>query len=121
MGTRVVLEEIGAPYELIPTTIAMDEPRPPEQLALNPNGWRRFILRVTSTSRATIAIAIGTIPVDPSDDAGDGGGTSKRVSPDSRTTDPNSHTPVGFRLAAVHRTDHLQSKEKLSPPPWICG
>ncbi len=39
MGTRVILEEIGAPYELIPTTIAMDEPRPPEQLALNPNGW----------------------------------------------------------------------------------
>ena len=39
MGTRVMLEEIGASYELIQTTIAMDEPRPPEQLALNPNGW----------------------------------------------------------------------------------
>ncbi len=39
MGTRVILEEIGAPYQLIQTTIAMDEPRPPEQLALNPNGW----------------------------------------------------------------------------------
>ena len=39
MGTRVILEEIGAPYELIQTTIAMGEPRPPEQLALNPNGW----------------------------------------------------------------------------------
>jgi len=39
MGARVMLEEIGAPYELIQTTIAMDEPRPPEQLALNPNGW----------------------------------------------------------------------------------
>lgn len=39
MGTRVMLEEIGAPYELIQTTIAMDKPRPPEQLALNPNGW----------------------------------------------------------------------------------
>lgn len=39
MGTRVLLEEIGAPYELIQTTIAMDEPRPAEQLALNPNGW----------------------------------------------------------------------------------
>ncbi|MFK8019913.1 MAG: glutathione S-transferase family protein [Pseudomonadales bacterium] len=39
MGTRVLLEEIGAPYELIQSTIAMDEPRPPEQLALNPNGW----------------------------------------------------------------------------------
>ena len=39
MGIRVILEEIDAPYELIQTTIAMDEPRPPEQLALNPNGW----------------------------------------------------------------------------------
>jgi len=39
MGTRVMLEEIGAPYELIHTTIDMDKPRPAEQLALNPNGW----------------------------------------------------------------------------------
>ena len=39
MGTRVILEEIGAPYELIQTTISMDEPRPQEQLKLNPNGW----------------------------------------------------------------------------------
>lgn len=39
MGVRVILEEIGAPYELIHTTIDMDKPRPPEQLALNPNGW----------------------------------------------------------------------------------
>lgn len=39
MGVRVLLEEIGAPYDLIQTTIDMDKPRPPEQLALNPNGW----------------------------------------------------------------------------------
>ena len=39
MGAQVILEEIGAPYELIQTTIAMDKPRPPDQLALNPNGW----------------------------------------------------------------------------------
>ncbi len=39
MGVRVMLEEIGAPYELIQTTIDMDKPRPPEQLAINPNGW----------------------------------------------------------------------------------
>ena len=39
MGVRVLLEEIGAAYELIQTTIDMDKPRPPEQLALNPNGW----------------------------------------------------------------------------------
>ena len=46
--------------------------------------------------------------VDPSADAGDGGGNSKGVSPASRTTDPNSHTPVGVKLAANHRTRHLQ-------------
>ncbi len=39
MGVRVLLEEIGAPYELIPTTTDRKEPRPPEQLAINPNGW----------------------------------------------------------------------------------
>ncbi len=39
MGVRVMLEEIGAPYELIHTTVDMDKPRPPEQLAINPNGW----------------------------------------------------------------------------------
>ena len=39
MGIRVILEEIGAQYELIQTTIDMDKPRPPEQMALNPNGW----------------------------------------------------------------------------------
>ncbi len=44
MGTRVILEEIGASYELLQTTIAMDEPRPPEQLALNPNGWIPVLL-----------------------------------------------------------------------------
>ena len=39
MGVRVVLEEIGIPYELISTTVDRDKPRPPEQLAINPNGW----------------------------------------------------------------------------------
>jgi len=39
MGTRVMLEEIGAPYELIESTIDMVKPRPPEQIAINPNGW----------------------------------------------------------------------------------
>ena len=39
MGNRVMLEEIGAAYELVETTIAMDESRPPELLAINPNGW----------------------------------------------------------------------------------
>lgn len=39
MGVRVMLEEIGASYELIPTSVQMDQPRPPELLAINPNGW----------------------------------------------------------------------------------
>tara|TARA_B100000676_G_scaffold220579_1_gene217639 strand:+ start:95 stop:733 length:639 start_codon:yes stop_codon:yes gene_type:complete len=39
MGTRVMLEEIGVPYELIESTIDMVKPRPPEQMAINPNGW----------------------------------------------------------------------------------
>jgi|TARA_B100000530_G_C15843819_1_gene442444 glutathione S-transferase len=39
MGTRVMLEDIGAPYELIESTIDMVKPRPPQQIAINPNGW----------------------------------------------------------------------------------
>ena len=39
MGVRVLLEEIGAPYELIPTTTRRGQPRPTEQLKINPNGW----------------------------------------------------------------------------------
>ena len=39
MGTRVVLEEIGAEYRLIETDITDHAPRAPEFLALNPNGW----------------------------------------------------------------------------------
>ena len=44
MGVRVLLEEIRASYTLIPTTIDMDKPRPPDQLALNPNGWVPVLL-----------------------------------------------------------------------------
>ena len=39
MGTRVMLEEIGVPYELIESTKDRTEPRPPQQMAINPNGW----------------------------------------------------------------------------------
>jgi glutathione S-transferase len=39
MGIRVLLEEIGAPYELIPTSVETGGPRLQEQLAINPNGW----------------------------------------------------------------------------------
>ncbi len=44
MGVRVILEEIGVSYELIQTTVDMDKPRPPEQLAINPNGWVPVLL-----------------------------------------------------------------------------
>ena len=39
MGIQVILEEIGVAYELIQSTIDMNEPRPADQLAINPNGW----------------------------------------------------------------------------------
>jgi len=39
MAIRVIFEELGVPYELIPTTIDREKPCPPEQLAINPNGW----------------------------------------------------------------------------------
>ena len=39
MGIRVLLEELRVPYELIKSTINMDEPRPSEQIEINPNGW----------------------------------------------------------------------------------
>lgn len=38
-GVRVILEEIGTPYELIQSTKDRRLQRPPEQLAINPNGW----------------------------------------------------------------------------------
>ena len=44
MGVRVLLEEIGAPYELIQTTTDRQEPRPAEQLKVNPNGWVPVLL-----------------------------------------------------------------------------
>lgn len=39
MGMRVLLEEIGAPYELLETSVGKGTSRPAEQLAINPNGW----------------------------------------------------------------------------------
>ena len=39
MGVRVMLEEIGVPYELIQSTTDRTIPRPAEQMAINPNGW----------------------------------------------------------------------------------
>ena len=39
MGIRIILEEIGAPYELIWTDISQNSTREPGFLTLNPNGW----------------------------------------------------------------------------------
>jgi glutathione S-transferase len=39
MGVHVILEEIGASYDLIPSTKDRSLPRTPEQMAINPNGW----------------------------------------------------------------------------------
>ncbi len=58
MGVRVLLEEIGAPYELIQTTIDMDKPRPPEQLALNPNGWVPVLIWDDSAMYECAAITV---------------------------------------------------------------
>ena len=44
MGVRALLEEIGAPYELLDTSIERDTPRPAEQLMVNPNGWVPVLL-----------------------------------------------------------------------------
>jgi len=37
---------------------------------------------------------MGTIPIDPLDDAGNGGGISSGVNPHKQATDSQSHTPV---------------------------
>ena len=58
MGVRMILEEIGVPYELIQTTIDMDKPRPPEQLALNPNGWVPILIWGNNAMYECAAIAI---------------------------------------------------------------
>ena len=38
-GVRVILEEIGLPYELIASSKDRSKRRPPQQLIINPNGW----------------------------------------------------------------------------------
>ena len=58
MGVRVLLEEIGAPYELIQTTIDRQKPRPAEQLRINPNGWVPVLLWDDSAMYECAAITI---------------------------------------------------------------
>ncbi len=80
----------------------------------------RRIIRRSRLPAEPRSPAIGTIPVDPSDDASDGGGNSTGVSPASRTTDPNSHTPVSARLAAVRRSRYLRlRKTAAAVDMWI--
>ncbi len=58
MGVRVLLEEIGAPYELIQTTTDRQKPRPAEQLKINPNGWVPVLLWDDSAMYECAAITI---------------------------------------------------------------
>ena len=58
MGTRVVLEEIGADYELIETDITDHKPRAPELLALNPNGWVPVLVYDGGTMHEASAITV---------------------------------------------------------------
>jgi glutathione S-transferase len=58
MGVRVLLEEIGAPYELIQTTTDRQKPRPAEQLKINPNGWVPVLLWADNAMYECAAITI---------------------------------------------------------------
>ncbi len=79
MGVQTMLEEVGADYDLIQTTIDMDKPRPPEQLALNPNGWVPVLIWGDKAMYECAAITIfladrypefGLAPVTDEDDRG---------------------------------------------------
>jgi hypothetical protein len=65
----------------------------------------------------------GTIPVDPSDDAGDEGGISGRVSPNEQATDPMSHTlvrisyTVSSPLSPPANSDGRPCPLRRNPPP----
>ena len=58
MGVRVILDEIGAPYELLETSIVTGEQRPPEQLEINPNGWVPVLLWDSGAMYECAAITI---------------------------------------------------------------
>lgn len=58
MGIRVLLEEIGAQYELIQTTIEKEKPRPDAQLRINPNGWIPVLLWDDNSMYECAAITI---------------------------------------------------------------
>ncbi len=58
MGVRVILDEIGVPYELLETSIVQGEQRPPEQLKINPNGWVPVLLWDSGAMYECAAITI---------------------------------------------------------------
>ena len=58
LGVRVILEEIGANYELLPTNTDMDKPRPQSHLALNPNGWVPVLIWDENAMYEGAAIAV---------------------------------------------------------------
>ena len=58
MGVRVLLEEMSVPYELIQTSISGDQPRAPDLLALNPNGWVPVLICGDSAMYEGAAIAM---------------------------------------------------------------
>jgi len=53
-----------------------------------------------------VSLGYGIIPVDPSDDADDGGGNSE-PSESLRTTNPMSHTPVIAKSTILEAGCHL--------------
>jgi glutathione S-transferase len=57
-STRVILEEIGASYELIHTDITTGAARDPALLAVNPNGWVPVLLHDDVAMHEASAISI---------------------------------------------------------------
>jgi glutathione S-transferase len=58
LGIRVILEEIGADYELLQTDIETDKPRTQNHLELNPNGWVPVLIWDENAMYECAAIAI---------------------------------------------------------------
>ncbi|MEM6588781.1 MAG: glutathione S-transferase family protein [Pseudomonadota bacterium] len=58
MAARVLLEEIGAEYQLVETNIEKGVPRDPEHLRLNPSGWVPVLCWGDQSMHEASAIAI---------------------------------------------------------------
>ena len=57
-GIRIILEEVGANYELIPATTDRSKPRSKEHIKLNPNGWVPVLTWGKSSMYEAVAITI---------------------------------------------------------------